>query len=819
MNKLRVLIVEDEAIVAMDIEQRLEQMGYEPVGRASTGLEAIALARKVQPDVVLMDIRLQGDMDGITAASEIRRLACGPAIFMTAHAERDTLARAKLAEPHGYIVKPFRDSDIRSAIEIANHKYAAERRVDRHNRLLHVLGQVKEEILRCASREELFATVCRLLVQPGAADCAWFSWLDPVTLKFAPAAWAPGDTAFSRMPDRWSRVCPRRHESPETAIRAGRSFICSDCAEAPSSFESADTRPPCRPTAWGSFPLRLGGEIRGALSLGMLEASFLQDEGCKQLEDVALGVCFMLDRIEAEDRRKRSEEALRQSEERLTDITCGMSDWVWEIDANGLYTYSSAMGQEFFGEVIGRSYFDFMSPKEAERVAGIFAKSAAQNGPIRDLERLATSKAKEEIRLLTNAVPCLDPAGKVRGYRGVDRDVTERRRIQEERRSLETQVQQAQKMELVGRLAGGVAHDFNNMLCVILGHADAALEEVLSGVPLREALEEIRSAANRSAGLTRQLLAFSRQEVVTPRGVGLNETVEAMLSMLRRLIGEDITLGWRPQAELWPVFLDPAQLDQILGNLCVNARDAIEGVGEIMIETARAELDEEYCLNHAGFVPGDYVRLTVSDSGRGISQESLAHIFEPFYTTKDLGKGTGLGLATVDGAVKQNNGFIGVHSEVGHGTAFSIYLPRHLGSIQGRDGDRGAVPLPLGEETVLLVEDEPGLLKLVGVLLGKMGYTVLSASTPADALRLARAHRGDIHLLVTDVILPEMDGRTLASNIKSLHPRCKRLFMSGYTADVIGRRGIIEEGSHFLQKPFSRIMLASTVRKALDSQG
>lgn len=294
----------------------------------------------------------------------------------------------------------------------------------------------------------------------------------------------------------------------------------------------------------------------------------------------------------------------------------------------------------------------------------------------------------------------------------------------------------------------------------------------------------------------------------------LNSTVEGLLKMIRRLIGENIDLIWKPGRDLWQVKLDPSQVDQILANLCVNARDAIADVGKIAIETGNTVMDEEYCAHHVGFVPGEYVLLAVSDDGSGMDAETIAHIFEPFFTTKEVGKGTGLGLATVYGAVKQNGGFINVNSEPGRGTTFKIFLPRHAAKAEETDEGKPQAAAR-GSETILLVEDEPIILKMTTTMLEQLGYNVLAARTPGEAIRLGREHKGRIDLIMTDVVMPEMNGRDLAKNLLAIHPGIRRLFMSGYTADIIAHHGVLDEGVHFLQKPFSRKDLGAKIREAL----
>ena len=397
-------------------------------------------------------------------------------------------------------------------------------------------------------------------------------------------------------------------------------------------------------------------------------------------------------------------------------------------------------------------------------------------------------------------------------------NVTAQKQAEEAREKLQAQLSQAQKMESVGRLAGGVAHDFNNMLGVILGHAEMALETTGPDQPIHADLQEIRKAAERSADLTRQLLAFARKQTIATKVLDLNETVEGMLKMLRRLIGENIALDWRPGRDLWPVKMDPGQIDQILANLCVNARDALGAGGKITIETGTRAFDESEARRHPGIAPGDYAQLTVSDNGCGMDRETLNNLFEPFFTTKAVGKGTGLGLATVYGAVKQNHGYIDVDSEPGRGTTFRIYLPRHADKAGAGSNTRPAAPAAPGKETVLLVEDEPAILNIGKTMLERLGYHVLGAATPGEAIRAAEDHSGEIHLLMTDVVMPEMNGRDLAKNLLSIYPNLKRLFMSGYTADVIAHHGVLHEGVDFIQKPFSMNELSAKVRQALDNK-
>lgn len=407
--------------------------------------------------------------------------------------------------------------------------------------------------------------------------------------------------------------------------------------------------------------------------------------------------------------------------------------------------------------------------------------------------------------------------GGVVGYMAVKRDITEHLQLAEEKAKLEAQYLQAQKMESVGRLAGGVAHDFRNMLQAILGRAELAMSRLGPSHPVRADLEDIYRAAERSADLIRQLLAFARKQTVLPVILNLNEKISGTLGILSRLLGEDIEIEWVPQEDLWNVKADPAQVDQVLANLAVNARDAISGPGKITIETANAVVDEAYCRSHAEAAPGEYVVLVVSDTGQGMTQEVLEHIFEPFFTTKEIGKGTGLGLATVYGIVKQNGGFVNVYSEPAKGSSFKIYLPRFRAEAEEpARAEPIRRPLSRGNETILVVEDEKAVLELVRTILEGLGYTVLAERTPADAIRTVESYAGDLHLLLTDIVMPGMDGRQLAERLRAFRPGLKCLFMSGYASNVIAQSGVLEPGVIFIQKPFSSADLADKVRQALE---
>jgi PAS domain S-box-containing protein len=512
--------------------------------------------------------------------------------------------------------------------------------------------------------------------------------------------------------------------------------------------------------------------------------------------------------------RKQAEEALRQNESKWRSYIENSPVGILVSNASGQHVEANPCVEEMLGYPPGGLLQTSIMDLPAEEMIEAAKQHLAEVKSKGQADGQFLLRRKDGRKIWASIRASSLPGGR---FMTVLQDITEQKQAAEEKVRLETQLQQAQRMESVGRLAGGVAHDFNNMLGVILGHTELALEQVGAAQPLYDDLKEVQKAAQRSADLTRQLLAFARKQTVAPRIIDLNQTVAGMINMLRKLIGEDIKLHWHPAEPLWPVKIDPGQIDQIMANLCVNARDAIAGVGNVSVEMTNCKLDKNYCAVHEGAVPGEYVRLAVSDDGCGMDKNTLSHTFEPFFTTKGVGHGTGLGLATIYGIVKQNHGFIDVYSEPEKGATFTIYLPRHMSEADQAAGMEGvAQPAKRGHETILLVEDEPSLLKLTKRTLEKQGYAVLATSSPGEAIRLAKECSGDVHLLVTDVVMPEMNGRDLAKNLRSLYPHIKHLFTSGYTADVIAHHGVLDEGIHFIQKPFAPNSLTNKIREVLD---
>jgi len=522
--------------------------------------------------------------------------------------------------------------------------------------------------------------------------------------------------------------------------------------------------------------------------------------------------------------RKQMEESLRRSRRMIENIMNSIPQAVFWKNREGIYlgcneVFAKAVGVKSADRIVGKNDFELTWNYQDS----LGYRSADQQvmdlkAPLRHIIEEVQIAEGARIWVDTTKIPLVDERGEVYGVLGVFEDISDRKKAEEEKEKLQSQLLQSQKMESIGRLAGGVAHDFNNMLQAIMGYLFLINGELPPESPIAPKLKEIQKAADRSADLTRQLLAFARRQTVAPKTLDLDDSIESMLKMLRRLIGENIRLEWAPKGNLWPVKMDPSQLDQILANLTVNARDAIGESGKVHIETENAVFDESYSKIHPDCAPGPYVMLAVSDTGKGMSKETIEHIFEPFFTTKETGKGTGLGLATVFGIVRQNGGFINVYSELGKGTSFKIYLPRAADEAEEEKPQEEQRSATLkGTETILLVEDEEQILNVGSEMLSSIGYKVLAAASPDAALKLAGAETGPIHLLLTDVVMPGMNGKELQGRVAKLKPGIRCVFMSGYTADVIANHGILEKGVAFLQKPFTMETLARKTREALDS--
>lgn len=575
--------------------------------------------------------------------------------------------------------------------------------------------------------------------------------------------------------------------------------------------------------------LRVGRDLYGQMEsegLGKLEARLKRKDGviiyvilCLSPfdpEDLSAGVCAtVLDITE----RKQIELKLKESEQMFRTIVENSYAGIYTSDQDFRFTYVNDKFCEITGytreELSGIDLRSLLAEESRALVADRYIRRRQGEDLPVCYEFVGIRRDGEKRFMETIASVVRDAAGKVLTI-GQLMDITESKRTQEGKARLEEQLRQAQKMESIGQLAGGVAHDFNNLLTAILGNTELALMDMDAQDKLYARLMVVKKAAKSAAELTKQLLAFSRKQIIEPKVINLNDLIENMNKMLVRLIGENITLRTNPQAGLFLIKVDPGQIEQIILNLVVNARDAMPEGGVLTMETANVVLDEAYRQSHAYAALGEHVMLAVSDTGTGMDEDIKQHLFEPFFTTKAQGKGTGLGLATVYGVVRQNDGTIEIYSEPGQGTCFKIYFPRAVGENTAVPMAIGEKSMPGGNETVLVVEDNPLVLEFARGVLEHLGYRVLTAASGEEALDLYSAQSGEVQLLMTDVILPGMNGRRLADVLIARHPDLKVLYDSGYTADGIVNHGVLEQGLHFIGKPFSAYALAHKIREVLD---
>jgi PAS domain S-box-containing protein len=518
---------------------------------------------------------------------------------------------------------------------------------------------------------------------------------------------------------------------------------------------------------------------------------------------------------------KQAEEALRRSEEKYRTILENIEEGYLEVDLEGNFTFVNDAECRNLGytreELIGMNNRQYTDETTARKLYQTFNGVYRKGEPVKVLD--VEVIRKDGIKAVNEVSVSLirDSEGKPIGFRGIARDITERKRAEEKMTTLQEQLRQSQKMEAIGQLAGGVAHDFNNLLTVIHGYSELILKSLDENSRLRQDVREIMNASDRASSLTSQLLAFSRKQVLQPKVLDLNVHVSNMDKMLHRMIGENIELVSLLTKDLGRIKADPGQIEQVVLNLAVNARDAMLNGGKLTIETANVELDENYARSHIGVTPGRHVMLSVSDTGVGMTPEVRERVFEPFFTTKEKGKGTGLGLSTVYGIVKQSGGNVWVYSEPGHGTTFKIYLPRIEEDTESLKPSAVSIKSLQGSETILLVEDEEMVRKLACTILQKNGYEVLEAPNGEEALRIVQGQNSNpIHLLVTDVVMPGMSGRQLADRLERLRPDMKVLYISGYTDNAIVHHGVLEPGMNYIQKPFTVEGLARKVREVLD---
>jgi PAS domain S-box-containing protein len=751
-----VLIVEDEQIVAMDLQDKLEAMGYRVAGRASSGEGAVAQALRLRPDLVLMDVRLDGEMDGIEAAGLIHQRLAVPVVYLTAYSGSDVVGRAMQSAPFGYVLKPYNDRELSLVIEVA---------LDRH-RTQRLLAE-REQLLACTLRSIGDAVLC--------SDAEGrVSFLNPVAESLT--GWRL-DEARGRPADEVFRVV---NEMTGAALQS---------------------------------PLALALRERQAVPLANYSVLVSRDGRRVPIDDVAAPILDQADSGEPQlqggvlvFRDVTHQRAAMQSTARLAAIVAASEDAILSQSVEGVITSWNAAAERLYGysaqEVVGR-HFGLLAAEQRRDEVRAAAEKVRAGEPVVSLQTKGRCNDGREIDVLLTFSPLRDEAGRITGSAVIVRDVTQLKQ-------LEAQLSHAQKMEAVGRLAGGIAHDFNNLLTVINGCTSLVLSQLPAQDRLRDLLEPVVRAGDRAAVLTRQLLAYSRRQQMQPRVIDLNELVRQAQKHVQAQAGIEVRLELA--CSLPAVKVDPTQTEQVILNLAANALDAMPRGGMLTIETLLAPSEAWAGEGDGGGALGDRVALRVSDTGVGMSPDVLARVFEPFFTTKEVGKGTGLGLAMVYGVVKQSGGHVMARSLPDQGSTFTIYLPAVVEKAE--PAGAALAGLPRGSETVLLVEDEEAIRSLAVRLLSQSGYGVLSAADGASALQLLAGHKGGIDLLITDVVMPGMSGPQVAAAVRAKYPQVKVLYASGYAGDELRRHGVAVDGN-LLAKPFTLTQLAEKVRGVL----
>ena len=711
----KILIVEDESIVALDIQTRLQRLGYEVPHVATSGEQAIALATAINPDLVLMDVMLQGELDGVETAELIRANSQTPIVFLSAYSDEKTLQRAKVSGPFGYILKPFKERELHTTIEVVLNRHESEKKLQRaHDQLDQRVKARTAELARL--NDDLRKEV------------------------------RERDRAESRLQKQYEQLHALYHLSETLARSTSDDSIYQEAVNALAGLghgdrvavRLADNENQLAFRAWRS----LSEQFRGAMDQDL---PWTTNQPPKPV---------LLANLEGGEATRFREVCL----------------------AEGI-----------------RAAIRFLLIS-GEKVQGEFA--IFYNQP-HDFD-------EEEIQLLQSINSHIELA--------VARKISV-----EERGALEHQLRESQKMEALGQLAGGIAHDFNNMLTIITGYSELVLNVMGENDPISRDIRAIKDAGERAALLTGQLLVFSRRQVLHYQPLTLNAIVDKMHALLQRVIGEDIELVAELQPDLGYTKADPAQIEQVIMNLVVNSRDAMPRGGKLTIGTSNVDLDEAYCRRHVGVEPGLHAALRIIDTGGGMSSDVLERALEPFFTTKSQSKGSGLGLSTVYGIVSQTGGHLDLTSRPGQGTTCSIFLPLIDAPAEALPKEPSDIEVQQGSESILLVEDEEVVRLMAGRILRDHGYTVMEACRGDEALNLAGLYAGTVHLLLTDVVMPEMSGRELAQHLSPVRPDMKVLYMSGYTDDAVLRHGVQEEKMPFLQKPFVPDTLVLKVREVLDA--
>lgn len=882
----KVLIVEDENMIAGEIEDILMRLGYEVTGIASSGEEAIGKVAETHPDIVLMDIVLKGNMDGVNSAEQIKAVFDIPVVYLTAYADENILQRAKITEPYGYILKPFEERELHTNIEIGLYKHRIGKELKESQKWMREEKAKSEAIIEAMGDGlSIQDTNYRVLYQNrvhknlvgdhlGAQCYEAYEKKEqrcegcPVYLAFKDGGIhtvervAPTDKgilyaeitasplrdftgkivagielvrditkrklaeeAMRESEERYRNLIENAHDMIQSVGPDGRFIFVNKSWLTATGYTTDDLKtisifdiihPDHKDKCMEIFEKVISGE-----TVDNIEATFISKDGRRLDVEGNVNVRFVGGKVVATQgifrditERKKMEAQILQAKQDWEESFNTITDMITVHDKDFNIILANKAAQKILG-------LPFISATKEKCYKYYHGTGCPPSGCPSCQTLITGMPASSEIFephlnmfIEIEAIPRFDSNHQVIGLIHVVRDITARKKAEEERDRLEAQLRHSQKIEAIGTLTAGISHEFNNILTAIIGYGEFLQEGIDVDNPLRTYVDMVHASAIRAANLTQGLLAYSRKQIIKPRPVRLNEIVKNIGILLSRLIGENIELRKILADKDLVVMADSGQIEQVLMNLATNARDAMTDGGLLTIETGYMELDDEFIKAHDYGRPGNYASISITDSGTGMDEKTRERIFEPFFTTKELGKGTGLGLAMVYGIIKQHEGYITVYSEPGKGTTFKIYLPLIEMGVE----DAKAVEILRikgGTETVLVAEDDPAVRKLVKDMLRRSGYKVITAEDGEDAVNKFKENKEEIQLILLDVIMPGKDGKEAYKEIKNINPDIKTLFLSGYTKDLLNEKGILEEGLNFIAKPVSCNELLTKVKEVL----
>lgn len=760
MGKAKILVVEDEAIIARDLQWRLESMGYDVPFITASGEDAVRKAREIKPDLVLMDIMLLGEIDGIEAASKIRSEDDIPVIYITSYADDELLERAKITQPFGYMIKPIGDRELFSGIELTLSKHRADKKLRENEKWLStVLSSIGDAVITSNIKGNI------VFMNPAAEALTGWKLKEAEGKAVEEVFHIVNEQTGEKIKNPIEQVL---RDNVITSLTNHTVLITKDGIKIPI------------------------------------------DDSCAPIKDEKDNVTGVVLAFSDITERRQSEKFIKNILESVGEGFIVIDKEYRILSANRAFCEYVKRPVE---EIIGKHCYEvshYVNKPCNEQGEECPVQFTFNTGSPRTVIHTHYDKDGKPSYVEIRSYAMKNDSGETISVIELINDITERKK-------LESQLRQAQKMEAVGLLAGGVSHDFNNILTAIVGYGNLLKMKMKEDDPLMHNVTQILASVERGANLTHSLLAFSRKQVMNPRPVNFNAIVESVYKLLKRLIGEDIELKTLLTSEDVTVMADSGQLEQVLMNLATNARDAMPNGGRLTIETERTELSEEYVMGHGFGVPGPYVQISVTDTGTGMDEATKSKLFEPFFSTKEVGKGTGLGLAMIYGIIKQHNGYINVYSEPGEGTTFKIYLPVIKAKIEGPK-QAEIITSVGGTETVLIAEDDEAARELTKTVLQEFGYTVIEAKNGEDAVEKFMANKSRIDLLVLDVIMPKKNGPDAFNEIKKVMPDIKAVFISGYTTDAIHKKRLLEDNINFVSKPFSPQLILQKIREVLDNK-